>query len=169
MVKRKELIPVCGLVVMLVYGWSLYRFLYILPSWLKFLKLSEVFSLLSYTFVVNLIDSILVVASLVVLAFLLPRKWIRDDFILRGGLSGLMILLSAMYLAFRGVRLEHLPVYFLGNLILLIVLQLVFGRVQGLRTFIEAVADRSVIFLYIYIPLSLVGLIGVIWRSLGSI
>ena len=92
MVKIKDWLPVCGLVVALVYGWSLYRFMWILPGWLKFLALDEILSLLSYTFAVSLLDSLIVVAVLTVLAFILPRNWLRDDFVLRGGLSALFLL-----------------------------------------------------------------------------
>jgi len=70
-----------------------------------------------------------------------------------------------MYLATKTIALIQLPVYLMGGLICLIALQFIFGRVHFLRNLVEIIVDRSVVFLYLYIPLSLAGVIGVILRN----
>jgi hypothetical protein len=165
-VNTKDFIPVCGVVVTLVYGWSLYRFLWVLTGWVNYLTAEEITGIFFYSLTVSLVDSSIVLFTLVGLSFLLPPKWLRDHFVFRGSFSALYILIFAMYLTLNTIPLDQLGVQLLVALVGLVFLHLVVGRFQRLRLLIEAIADRSIVFLYIYIPLSVLGIISVIIRNI---
>jgi hypothetical protein len=162
----KHLLPVYGLIVMLVYGWSLYQFFWNIPGWLKFLTVSEIGAVLAYTLATDLFESILVLFGLIIIAVVLPTKWFRDDFILRGGVSVLYLLVFFMVISYNVPPLDQvISKYGLRVLIDFAFLHFVLGEVRLLRKFIGSLADRSTIFLYLSIPSSALALVVVLVRQ----
>jgi len=163
----KHLSSVYGLIVMLTYGWSIYRFLWNLPSWVKFLTINEISVILAYTFVTNLIESLLILIGLVIVAAVLPAKWLQDDFIVRGGLSVFYLLGFVMFVSYNLISFDQLiNNYLIRGVIDFVFLHFVIGYVGPLQSFIYSIADRATIFLYIYIPLSILSLIFVLIRNI---
>jgi hypothetical protein len=162
-----QFLPVYGLIVMLVYGWSLYQFIWNLPSWLKFLTLGEIGSVLAYTIVTDLAESLLILMGLIIVSVILPKKWFRDDFIVRGGGSVLYLLILFMVIARNTTPYEQLvSKYAIRGLIDFSFLQLMLGEIRLLRKIVSELADRSTIFLYLSIPSSALALIVVLIRSI---
>ena len=151
---------------MLVYGWSLYQFFWNIPSWLKFLTVGEISSVLAYTLATDLVESILVMFGLVIIAVVLPSKWFRDDFIMRGGISVLYLLIFFMVISHNATPLDQvISKYALRGFIDFAFLHFVLGEVRLLRKFIGSLADRSTVFLYLSIPSSALALVVVLIRQ----
>ncbi len=166
MLRYKDFLSVSGLVVVLFYSWSLYRFLQIVPAWLMFLDASQILVLFAQTLIVSLIDSLIVLLGVISLALLLPARWYRDELVLRGGSTVIVLFLLALYLAFHAIPLERLLLFYIpGAAVVLIFLQIFFRRVPALAMYLETLADRSIIFLYLYVPLSLISLIVLLVRK----
>jgi hypothetical protein len=165
MIKIKDLLPVCGLVATLIYGWSLFRFIWILPSWLKFLTGEEILYILFLSFAFCFVDSLIFIFLLIVFALLVPYKWFRDDFIFRGSLVALSALIFVIYLASNMISLDGLPSRLAGFLVFMVLFQLLGARLGWLRSLIATIADRSIVFIYIFLPLTLVGILGIFLRN----
>lgn len=155
----------------LVYTWTLFTSFWKLPSWLFFLQVGEILSIYAYAFVVNFIESLLLLLIVLLPAIFLPRKWWTDTFIPRGFALILIILGSAtLHLALyrtpdtRATFINGQFIWWVVTLLLAVLLTWIAGRVKWLRHALENMADRFVVFLYVYLPLTMVALLIVVAR-----
>lgn len=126
----------------------------------------DVFSILAYSFIANFLESIVVLGIVIVLGIILPENWLRGDFIVVGGVVVLYFLIFNMFLLYNFVYLPQLGKSVVAALILFIIVQYVVRRLRLTRVTIETLADRSVIFLYMSIPATVVGFIVVLARNI---
>lgn len=157
-----QVVPVFAVISLFVYGWTTYRFLQKLPSWLYYLNIGEILSNLSHTLVVNFLESALVLGMLVALSAVLPKKYFGEMFVARSVLLAILGLSFLIYLAlaigkskasqFPMEIFNLVPFAVLGILGLSIFLPFV----SVIRAVLEGFADRAIIFLYILFPLSAV-------------
>ncbi len=150
-----------------VYSWTLLWFFWKLPSLIDFLNLGEILSAFAYLLTVNFVESLLVLVAPLLLSLILPQKWFCDQFIARGAglvlaVTGYLIILAFQFQTINGypdIFLKTWSVAFAAALIAVIVFLV--GRFVVLRNALEALADRTTIFLYLTIPLSLIALLAV--------
>lgn len=161
-----QLYPVYGVIVTLIYGWSLYQFFYILPSRLKFLTYGEIGLLLAYTLVNNLLESFLILALLAMFAIILPGKLLLDEFAFRGSFSALYILILFIVVSYNDLPLGQISELWIWALVGFVVLHIIVGKIVLARNIIEKFADSTVVFLYLSIPLSLLSLSFVLVRNI---
>jgi len=165
---RKYLLPVYGLIVMFVYGWSLFQFFKDVPGWIKFLTVGEITGVLAYTLAVDFLESLLILAGLIVISICLPLKWFHDDFTVRGGVTVLYSLGFFIFLALQPNPSYQLNNYIIRGIVDLAFLHFVIKDVRLFRKVIYSLADRSTVFLYLSIPLSLLALIIVLYRNIAG-
>ena len=169
--KAKSILQVYAVAAFLVYGWTLALFLWKLPSWLMYMHAAEIFGVLSYAMLTNLLESLVLIAALVGLAVCLPGKWLRDVFVESGTVIMISAVLSLMFYHFQYGHLrsefnDALRTWGAVTLLIAIVLAVLFARVGVLRSFISELADRLVVFLYILMPLSVVSFLIIIVRNM---
>ena len=163
--KWDKILPVYGVIVLILYIWTLLWFFWKVPSWMYFLTFSEISVSLAYSLAVNLLESLAVLVFLITLCLILPQKWFYDAFIPQA--VGLILpgLGFMMYLAMQFQTKEDYPSLLLrlSPLVALgiAVFSFLISRVAFLRKVIELFADRATIFAYITIPASLIS-VGVI-------
>ena len=167
----QENVQLYAVIAGLLYAWTILWLFWELPSWLNFLTVGEILPLFAYALATNFLESLLVLAGLNLLCFLLPQGWFHEVFVARSfplvvlGLGYLMCLTS-----FLGKEAEYpagLLLWSLAILVLLIPLSLFLGRLRIVRSLAEIVADRLIVFLYLFIPLSLLSLLVIIVRNLS--
>jgi hypothetical protein len=163
-----QVAQVYGVIVLMVYGWTILSFLWKLPSWRIFLTVNEIFDVLAYSVVINLLESLAVLCLPVLMSLALPKKWFCDSFTVRGSSLAILGLGYMMYFAWHfnikgdypGLLLRATPWIFCAILLLMFVVD----RIIPLRRAIEGFADRATIFIYISIPLSLLSLLVFVFR-----
>lgn len=167
---RKQLAPVSAIAVVMIYTWSLLHFFWRIPSWLYFSTVGEIAVILAYLFTVNFMESALVLLAPVLMSVVLPRKWFLDRFVTKGML---LVGLDLGYLYYFDWKLQTDASFPYGlakwtPLIALLILALVFllDRVKFLGKILEELGDRLTIFLYIFIPLTVLSLLTVLIRNL---
>ncbi|MGH9786042.1 MAG: hypothetical protein ACRD88_17875, partial [Terriglobia bacterium] len=150
---RAELAPVYAVIVMMVYSWTILWFYYNLPGWLGFLNFGEVIGIFAYSMTTNFLESLAVLAGIVLCAVILPRRWFSDAFVARGAALAMLVLGLMMYIAKQFETKEYYPAELIrwspALLAVAFVLVFLLGRVMFLRKAIEFFADRAIIFLYI--------------------
>lgn len=155
---------------MMVYGWTIFKFSYYVPSWLYFLNVGEILTILAYSVVVNFLESIFILLIVILVSVLLPRKWFAELFITRGSSLSILLLGLMMYVANQFTTKEYYPTEIIhwlpGILILIGILVYYISQVHFLRTVVEMFADRAIIFLYISIPVSALSFIVVVVRNI---
>ena len=169
--EKRSIVTVFAVAMFLVYTWTLFISFWKLPSWLFFLRLGEIVSIYAYAFLVNFVESLLLLLLVLLPAILLPRHWWKDVFIARAFVLILVILGSAvLHMTLyrtpdtRDVFVNGQLNWWLGTLGIAIVLTWLVGKVAWLRHGLENVADRFVVFLYAYLPLTLLALFLVLGR-----
>lgn len=169
-----QIIPVFGVIVLVIYTWTLMWFFWEVPSWLYYLRTVELLSLLAYAFATNLAESLVILFGIVALAVILPGKWFRDAFVARGAAISMAGLGCAIFVAEQFSDKNTYPAFWLRLPTLLVVavvigaLAYVCGRISPVRKFLEALADRVSIFAYIAAPLGVLSVVVVGIRMLTA-
>lgn len=170
---KRNIVTVLAVAMFLSYTWTLFTSFWKLPSWLFFLEIGEILSIYSYAFLVNFLESLMLVSLVLLAGIALPRPWWRDRFIPKGFVLILVILGSAVL----HVSLYRTPdtrdlfvhgqlAWWAGTCLIGLLLTWIAGRVIWVRQGLESVAERFLIFLYVYVPLTVFALLVVIVRIL---
>ena len=162
---RRQFAQVFAVASLLIYGWTTYRFLEKLPSWLFYLTFSEILANYSYTLVFNLLEALLFSSLILLLNLLLPTKYFMERFVARGSLLAIFSLgyLSYLALAVGQSKASQFPMELFkwAPLVLLVILivSILLPRIEWIQKITNEFADRAVIFLYILLPLSGLGVL----------
>jgi hypothetical protein len=165
-----QITPVYAVIAVMLYTWSLILFFWRMTSWTYFSPLGEIGVIFSYMVVVDLIDSVLVLLALVFLSMVLPRSWLHDRFVSRGsllvllGLGYLMYFNDSLWVDILAAR-EMLQRFLLVALVIIVLVWLI-DRVDLLRKLVEDFANRVIVFLYVFMPVSAVSLFTVLIRNI---
>ncbi|MFZ5909492.1 MAG: hypothetical protein ACOYYU_05705 [Chloroflexota bacterium] len=171
---RQGILHVYATAVFMVYGWTLYTSFWKVPSWLFYLTLGEVLSIYSYAFVINFLESLLLVFPLLLLGVVLPARWWNHHFT-PYGMAWVVCIAGSAMLRLYNLREPSMWEDFLHGqwlwwgltVLLAIALSFFLSRIGWLRKGIEGLADRLVIFLYIYLPLTALSFVVLLARALG--
>jgi hypothetical protein len=116
-----------------------------------------------------LLESLTVTGILVLLGALLPSKWLRDGFALKGFVT--LVVFSITSIVFQNF-LENYPSATILTLAVVIPLSIVvlllfvirsFPKLQAILLNIE---DRVLIMLFLYIPIGILSLVVVVYQNL---
>jgi hypothetical protein len=129
----------------------------------------QLFAAFSYSLVTAFLESLAFLLLLLALSFILPPSWLREAFVVRGSLISLsvlgLILLRAYLNTTALAYLRGLGALGAAAGAAALVLVVLSGRAGWLRKSVAWLADRLTVFLYILVPLSLIGLITVLLRN----
>lgn len=157
--------------VFLLYTWTILNFFYRAPGWLMFLAPGEVLGIFAYALGNALLESLLILFLLVALAVLLPAPWFRDRLVAQG--TVLLVLIGFWSVTFQLIY-AAIPKWDPGKMrlwsVLLVLSTVIAGvlvhRLERLNKAVDALADRLTVFLYLYVPMGLLGLTVVAIRNL---
>ena len=169
----RSVVGVYATAVFLVYGWTLFASFWKVPSWLYFLKIGEILSVYAYSLVINFAESMLLILLALIVGFFLPNSWWNAQFTSKSVLW-ISILMGSIMLRLYTNRAPDYWEDFVYNqwawwgwiIFLAVILNLLASRVDLMRRGLEDLADRLVVFLYIYLPLTVVSIVVVIVRVL---
>lgn len=167
-----EIVPVYAVIVLILYTWTILSFFWLVPNWLFFMTISEILTVLAYSFATNLLESVVVLCVCLLSSLVLPAKWFHDAFVARGSALAMAGLGYLIFIAFQFTNKSIYPtralsVWGLALAAIVIVLIVHFaGRIRGVRQSIEVLAERTTIFLYVMIPLSVLSVILVAFRAM---
>ena len=165
--KTDDMLQVYSLVVFLEYTWAMLAFFYTLTSWLLMLSLADIAWSFFYGIFFTFLDSLVVFSLALICAWLAPSKWLRDEFLSRGGMLA-MALFAWIVLLQAGFAKGN---FFLAILIVVLHIgAMVFltARVPILKRFVEGFISRAALFAYIYLPLSVVGFFVILLRNVAG-
>lgn len=170
---RVEILYVFGGVIFVIYSWSIRGFLYQLSSLRLYHTLGEIFGVFAYLMAFALLESLVLMAGLIAIGFILPAKWFREGFAYKGFITTLVAGIAMIqlhdYLFSLNYAMPPMNVIYLGTAITifgLISLIWIFQSFPQLQRFLLALQERLHIFTYLYIPLGILGLTVVVLRNL---
>jgi hypothetical protein len=168
--KTQEVISVFAVNVAILYTWALVATMKDFSrNWILYLTISESLAETTYILTATLLESLLMLVILFAIRFLLPQKITGDRFIRYGSVISAAFLGWLMFRTTLIIGLGGAYAVIWQNSIIAAALVLIIlsERIQVVRKMIESIADRCVVFLYIYLPLSLISLIVVALRNIG--
>lgn len=172
---REQIQPVFAVTVVIVFTWTLYRMFWYLPSWMGDFDILEVLTISAYVNVFALLESSIIFGILLLIGFLLPGKVLRETFV-PTGCTLITITGFSAYLLQRKMKtiykLELLqlviyPILILAAILILVfVLSWIFRRFKFIARIVTLIAERMTVFLYIYIPLSVLSFVLLLARKI---
>ncbi len=162
-----EIVSLSGVLVFVVHSWSVQAFLFNLPSFILKYRSLEVVAIFCYHMVFAFLETLLCAGLLVVLAGVLPSKWLRKGFVYKGFLIVLAAVIGAIFLqnsisygefAYAGSKAYLLYEYIGGGLIVFAGLWVLVAKVGRVQRWIVFLVDQISIMLFIYLPLDVIGL-----------
>ncbi|MGC1376810.1 MAG: hypothetical protein WA821_11325 [Anaerolineales bacterium] len=171
---RTSIVSVYAVICFLVYSWTILIAFWKFPSWIYDLTIDEIIGINAYAFTVNLFESVFVLGILLFLCVILPASFLKNDFTVRATIILVCLLGSAMlhlYVNRDGESLENfigtMQIWWASTLVVLAVLLGMSIKVQRLRAVVANIADRLIILLYVFMPLSLMSVVIVILRNVN--
>lgn len=162
---------VFGVIAFVVFGWAIWNFLYELPSQLLNTRWMGIIFNFMALMATALLESIFVGIGLAFLSFLLPMKWFKEGFSYKSFVTLCVMVgvifwyrrvfvnddfFPAMEIVYRG-----LAIFFFSWVALL----LIFHYGKPLQRFVLSLEERMEVFLYLYIPLGIIGLLTILVTS----
>jgi hypothetical protein len=172
---RPAILQVYAVIAVMFSAWTITAFLWKLSAWLLILNIGEILTVFAYSMVANLVESLTVLLLLLLVCALLPASMLRDDFVVRGNIlaTGLICALMAfvkLHMLFgieSGNKLLIGPLAVLVLTAILLVFPPKFRLFRFLHSAIQWISDRMLVFLYILVPLFVIFLAYVIFRSIA--
>lgn len=166
---RNEVVIVASMAVFLVFTWSLRNVFFQYPSYILSYNVGDILAIVAYHMAVALLESVLVMAIVLLLAFLLPGKWFKEGFAYKG--SFLILALAAVSVYLQAVMTNQPKINWLAmqlgrGLLAWLAAVLVTHFVPVVRKIVLDLLDRLVIFLYLYVPIGVLSLLAVFVRLL---
>ena len=169
----KSILGVYAIIVTLVYSWTLFTSFYKLPSWMFYLTISQILSVYAYSFSIDLVESVIALIGVLFLEFtifLALRN--REEFQARSIILAVVVLGTSMLRLALFQSYEDINAFLGGEVLwwaiaipLGLILAVFIPKIRVVRNILEGFAERATVFVYIYIPLSLVSLIAVLVRN----
>ena len=166
-----DFLRVASVAMVFLYGWTIVTWMWQLPSWMLSLTLDEILSIFAYAMLDALTESLVVLACLLIPTVILPPRLLRDDFTVRAswsaiGLLAPQLIFFMIFIRFGyGIALYLLPWTF-ATLALTVLLPFLSTKLAFMRAFALWLSDRLQVFLYIFIPLTVISLVVVLIRNL---
>jgi hypothetical protein len=171
---RKDLVGIFGIVVFIVHAWSIWQFLFYLPSFVLKYDAGEIIAIFFYHLTFAFLESLLVCGLLAILSAALPMGWLRNGFVHKAFLlillaiagsialqksmvDGLLVIdPSRPYIVYTGVAAGLLLVAFL----------ILAARLDGVRQALDDLVDRFSVMLLLFLPLDAIAVAVVAIRLL---
>lgn len=172
---QQNLLGVYAIIVFLVYSWMLFTSFYKLPSWVMHFTIAEILSIYAYAFSLNFFESIFVLIILLFLdyTFFLPLTN-KNEFQARSILFASILLASSMRRLMLFQEYSDVAAFVSGEftwwaitIAICLPVSVFAPKIAKVRDVIRDLADRTSIFLYIYLPLSFISIIVVVIRNIS--
>ena len=168
----QSILQVYAVLAVMFTGWTITAFLWKLSAWLLLLNLGELIALFSYALAANFLESVVILSMLLGLCALLPARFLRDDFIVRGTILSIGLLVALMTFVGSQMRfgIDSGLLLLIAPLTVLLLMSFFLHRSSKyprLRSLAVWVSEHVVVFLFILIPLFAVASVYVIYRNIA--
>jgi hypothetical protein len=168
----RSIVLVFSVISLVFYGWTFVSIAWKLNSWAMNLLPEEIGVLICNLMVLSFLESIAVVLTLLVFSLLLPQKALKDKFVVRGSILVLCVFGSmGLHLKLHADEVNHLiarslELWWLLTSLLAIVLMWYLPRLHATEPVIREFADRTTVFLYLFLPITAIGLLVMALRGM---
>jgi hypothetical protein len=156
-----------------IYGWAILRFFGRMRGWLIHLNIWDVIGIFSYVMLFAWIESLLVLIVLILLSAILPAGFLRERFVAQSSLAVFLTSGWAIVAHYKAGVGEILPwtlkTFLLGAALYLVsigVSHFLLRFFEPLEDSVNSFAERLTVFLYVYLPMTLLAVVIIILRNI---
>lgn len=154
-----------------MHVWSILNLLREVPAWVLRLRIWELVGVIAYNMAFALIESLMVWAVFVLLAFVLPGRWFRDRFV---SLSSVAVFSAAAWAIVVHYNTETVRLWSLKDFALWFVVCLfsigaacaLVYLITGVDRFVRSVAERLLVLVYMYVVVDVLSILVVLVRNI---
>lgn len=165
-----NILPVYAITAFMVYGWTLLIYFRYLHYWLDFLNIGEILAIFCYAMVADLVESLIILFILLGVCIILPSRFLKDVFVVRGTLLVVCVFLSVSVFLNNYPDLNNYSGMFLPwsviTLIGAILIAFILPKISFIARAAVWLSDSMIIFLYIFMPVAALSLLVVLVRNL---
>ena len=168
----EQILQVYSVIVLMIYGWTIYWYIWKIPSWIYYLPIGNILSIYTYAASVNFLESLLIIFGLVAVAVILPFTWLKESFAAVGSAFIIPSLAYIMYVSgkFEAVSDNYYPRELLHLAPYILITALMFAFITAKwnvhSRILSEISSRTVIFVYISIPVSVLSIVYVLVKNL---
>jgi|SRR5215208_6302628 len=159
-------------IVFLVYGWTSLAFFWKVPSWLYFLDSGEIVSILAYALSSTVFESVIILLLFVLASLVLPASWLRNKFVIRGSIVFYSLTFWVVFLTLSSLlqlpTTNDLLTFAMGFPLTAGLGMILVDKIPLVYRFMDYLSKQLTIFLYLWLPLSVVGILILIVRNIGG-
>jgi len=166
---KKEILPVHGTIMFIIFTWSILILLWKLPSWLNYLSLLEILGIVAYVLVEDFFEGLFVLIFVIFVGFVLPFDAMRKSFKAKA-IAFIIVLtfwvgLFNYILAWKHSTVWELFVMGLISVIVIIGILFLVSRIKLFERGLSILGEKMSVFVYLYSLLSVVSLVFVVLRN----
>lgn len=168
----KDIISVYAVTAFLIQLWTINVSFEQLPSWSSFLNVNEIMAIFAYRIAESFMECLLVLGVLLSISFILPRRFFRDVFAVRGTAFALC-LLSSLILFWKRfandpgtLMAEYTQIWTVSTILFASLVSYISAKIKVVADFLKWISGRMIVFLYILIPISLASFVTVLIRNI---
>lgn len=106
---RQQIFHLFAVIIFTIHVWVILNFAYIVPALRLRLTLGELLGVLSYVLAFALLESMVFLTALLLLAFVLPRRWLLEKIVVRGAV---IVVISVLWMVPVHYSAEIISVFF---------------------------------------------------------
>lgn len=172
---RKEIIQIYAILTLLVYSWTVLLIIYDIPRLMLFLTPWDLISTFSYSMLMAFFDSIIFIVIVLLLSLALSRRFLGENYVpVIGGIAissyAWICFIRFLYMIDLRTGTGWTDNQFVPLLLIALastsLVGLLVPRIKFLKNLIAALSERSVVFIYIYLPLSAISLLIILFNNL---
>ena len=140
-------------------------------QWIMFLNVGSIFSIYAYAFVVNFLESTLLLLVATIPSIVFPVSWWKEKFVPKGATLAIVIMISAQV----HIHLYRTPdvqnkllsgqlTWWIVTFLVAFFLSWMAGRFSLMDKTLVEIAERLGLFLYFYLPLTVISFIVILAR-----
>jgi hypothetical protein len=170
---RRQIFPVFSMIVFFVFTWALYSLAYQVPSWLGYLSIWNVGTLVIYVLAFAVFESAVMLGFVLLICLVVPAHFFKEIFIAQGSaivvvISGVALLMQYNFRVLYYLEFWQTIIFILLFLIVLAASVGLFAslirRFNRLQSLLEALATRMMVFGYFYLTFGVLSLAVVLAR-----
>lgn len=148
-----QIISVYAVIAFMLFAWMALLFAWNLPAWLKFMPPGAMLAVFSYSIFSSFIESLVVLSILIAICFVLPSRWLRDKFIVRGTVIAIcllsMIMLRSYLNTTGGTKIGSSTLIVWIIILLAAFMSFLFTAIPILRNVVLEISDRLLVFIHL--------------------
>jgi hypothetical protein len=168
---KAQILPALVACALPVFAWAVLTYLYALPGFLVRLNLWDTIGTASYPLAFALIESLVLLAPLVVAAAVLPPRLFKDHFVAISTAivfvsSGWMMRANYLRIDLAGLDTAQVGAILAQYLVSLVIPIVLIVRFKRIEQIIQTIIERVSVLVYLYLGLGCIAFIIVVLRNL---